>query len=430
MNEMFKNMTARERRLALVVSALLPMFLVFWGVTSFMNSLSTKNQKIISLQSQVSEEEDKLTRAKAAADRRRYYESLSLPQDVNYSKIEYERWLDELITSRSGMTLDSIKWDNNPVSMRYNDSGQLIDVAEQLSCKVVAKGTLPQITQFLDEFYRLNLMHRIYSIDVVDRSQSNNTGAARRADGTLNLDMEIQLLKLSHAVSDREFTADEFATASSQTETRDYILRRDVFGLANNAPAISTSDKKFQTGEAISFDIASSDPDDDNLKLELISSDIPDFKFETTRDGKAEFSAPKTAKGDYKVVVRVEDDGLPVKFDEKTIRVAVSEPEPKEEPVKDPPKPPFRHAQAAYITGFKGDTLWIHVKTTDQKLFIPVGETFELDGSTWKVINIDSWRKLILEKDGEIQIFRIGDTLDTPREMGTVDVSSDSDQDQ
>jgi hypothetical protein len=281
----------------------------------------------------------------------------------------------------------------------------------------------------LSGFERLNLLHRIDSINISEVTQGSTTGRPMN-QGKLKLEMEVFVLKMNDAAEMWDFTSKENELIVDHTNIANAIVTRNFFGPANNPPTITTSNRSLKTDEEVSFEIAASDPDnDDLLKIELVSTDIPDAKLvqENETDRKAEFQASNLAAGKYELVVRVTDTGLPYKSVEKSIVVNVSEPVAAAPP---PPKPaPFKHAQGTYVTGFKGDTLWVNIKTLNEMKFVDVGGSFELDGDVWTVISIESWRKIVISCNGKLLTYRIGDTLDAPRETTIIDVKKTADAD-
>ena len=91
----------------------------------------------------------------------------------------------------------------------------------------------------------------------------------------------------------------------------------------------------------------------------------------------------------------------------------------KVQPVKEIPAP-FKFAGTTYITGKKGDDVFINNKAKkDGLMLVKIGESFELDGETWKVISIDG-RLVVIQRGTQLLTFRIGSTLDNPVEKGAV----------
>jgi hypothetical protein len=415
---MLENLSKREKTLALFVGALVPIFLLFWGLTKFSSSYFALRAAKQGLMIKVQDEQDKIDNLEQAQKRRFYYANISAPANASQANIDYQNWLIKLVEG-SKLKYNNVTPNKTTNTLSAGMGGTAVPVAEEFTYRINASGTLDQIVDFMDKFNRMNVLHRIKSLDlkkIVDKTD-------KEGEKGIRLDLEVQLLRLVDAPMNRDFlTAANELKIDNTAKTR-AILSRNFFGPANNSPVVKTSSEDFEVAldeetTEVEFDISADDEDDaDLLNFELLSSDLEGAQLQqkSPKDRRAKLTAPKVKVGEYSVRVKVSDSGIPQKTIEKTIEVVVEKE--KAEPVKEKPKP-FLFAATTYITGKRGEDLLINNKAKkDGFMVVKIGGTFELDGETWKVISIDG-RIVVIQRGSEIQTFRIGSTLDSPIEKG------------
>lgn len=424
---MFKNMTEREKKLGLAIVCLVPLFLLFYSVTTFTSKYSANRKRALSLQDQIGDQEDLQLSALAAEQRRIYYANYCLPNDTNTSTIQYNRYLERL-TRECGLDIRII----NPKNAGKNEVSYLgpsgrTKVFDQVSFSLRGEGKLDQITKFLYGFYSLNMAQRISQLTITPITVGGGSGKEFERVGTHRVDMTVDVIAMVDAEPARDFGTE---IRELKKELDDYnlaILRRNMFGPANNAPRLTNGVRtsKTESDSSVSYTISASDADKkDYVSFELISCEIAGAKLVQRKptDFRATFSCPKLAPGSYKFRVRVTDDGLPNKSTEEecslTIRarpvVADTGPKVKEEP------PKVRFAVATAISGIEefGPTkkVTIHVRPTDESICCEVGESFELDDLKWTIKSIDL-REVKIECDGELLTYNLlgaNSMLDNP----------------
>ncbi len=376
--------------------------------------------------SEVQDEQDKIDNLEQAQKRRFFYANISAPANASQANIDYQNWLIKLVESCK-LKYNNVSPNKTTNTLSAGAGGQVVPVAEEFTYRINASGTLDQIVDFLDKFNRMNVLHRIKSLDlkkIVDKTD-------KQGEKEIRLDLEVQLLRLVDAPMNRDFlTAANELKIDNSAKTR-AVLSRNFFGPANNSPVVKTSSEDFEVAldeetTEVDFDISAEDDDEaDLLTFELLSSEIEGAKLQqkSPKDRRAKFVAPNVKVGDYSIRIKVTDSGIPQKTIEKTIEVAVQKE--KVQPVKEKPKP-FLFAATTYITGKRGDDLLINNKAKkDGFMVVKIGGTFELDGETWKVISIDG-RIVVIQRGTEIQSFRIGSTLDSPIEKGAAQPPSEN----
>ncbi|MFN9753172.1 MAG: hypothetical protein ACK57U_17505, partial [Planctomycetota bacterium] len=185
---MFQNMSKRERILALIVAATLPLMLIFWGVTTFSKSYFANQTKIRGLQDQIEAETMRQIKAEEAQQRRRFYRERSLPTDLNTARIQYDAWLANVIEKRAGMVATSIDaggTNNNKV--RYTKANKPVDVFNEVGIKVRCTGTIGQLMTLLTEFYKLDMMHRVSGLTISPIARSGSGAGSEVLTGQLKI---------------------------------------------------------------------------------------------------------------------------------------------------------------------------------------------------------------------------------------------------
>lgn len=419
---MLENLNPRERLMVKVIAACVPLFGLIWGVTSFSQKYFANRSQISALRNQIGNEQDRQAAALFAQERRSYYRERSLPADLNVSKIDYGRWLNSLVDK--SLTLISVTPTSATTMGRYKGKNRAVDVYEQQTFAVKAKGTLRQVIEMLRQFQELDLMHRVVSLKVTPET-SGPSGSGDVRTGKLIVDFRVEAIALADADLTREdFLAKTKTLPETSTQWQQTIIARNIFGPANNPPSVSISPSEFETNESIAINLRGSDPDEqDNLKFELVSSELPELVLEQKEEGKSgKLVAPALSDekaGEYKLTVRVIDSGMPEKTTEKTFTVDVRKPKPREIVEKQPEPPPFQYAKTAKITAIvqgKDDSDWkciVEVLALNQIHELKRGDSFELDQRKWIAREIER-REVVFEVDNELLTFRGGATLDSP----------------
>lgn len=390
---MFENMTDREKKLLFVASLLIPIGLVFLGFFWFLSAYDGVNQEYTSLMTALETEQNKADDGFNAELRRQYYNNVSLPPSVVTATNEYQGWL----TSK----LEEIQFETPRV--KPTDAGALQvrmgtpEIGRRKLFNVQAKGNLAQLHQFLVDFYQVDLLHRINSLKIIPQTEGN--GAKKVRTGQLSIIMAIETISLAKAVNRENFTEAKRALAQSENEY-DLILKRNIFGPANNQPTLEARSATVYVDETATVSLSGKDADEqDLLKFELLESSIEGLELEQSRptDRRAKLVIPSQPAGKYEFTAKVSDNGFPpketiekfyVKFDLRPPpKVVVETPPP-------PPPPPFKHSTMTRVTGTSLDKdgrwlAWITIRTTDERYRVPVGDTFVVDGEEWRVIAAD-----------------------------------------
>ncbi|MEL7498098.1 MAG: hypothetical protein AAFN77_10840 [Planctomycetota bacterium] len=392
---MFENLTDREKKLLYGTLMLAPIALVFVAVFWFTSSYNQNDEELFALEKSIAAEKDKELSGFKANRRRNFYNSKSLPPSVVSATNEYGAWL-KLLLEEQGLEISSYKpLDAGTIRVSARDP----EIGRRKSFSIQAKGNLAELNSFMKEFYSVDLLHRINSLKVIPKTEG--TGSKKVRTGELSLIMTIETVSLAQADNRDNFTDAKRALVRNG-EDYDSLLRRNIFGPANNKPTLSVRSTTVTTGNPAIVNITAKDTDEkDDLTFELLESSIEGIKLETTNSPsrRTKFTVPSQEPGKYEFKVKVFDNGYPPK---ESIEVASVTFRPKpakkvETAVKpvEPPKPKFKHATQTRVTGIvrNRDGNWIAfvtVRTTDDRYRLKLGDTFELDELKWEVTAIKS----------------------------------------
>ena len=419
---MLPNLSQRERLLAVIAGVMLPMFVLLIGFLWFMNALGSYDSKIDEMKSGINQAKGLRTKALASERRRIRYLEHSLASAPEQARVQYRPWLEGLaseIFGADGYSLDSI----NSSAVRFDRS---VIVAEKLSGKLtVPVADLGRLNHFLYRFYDAKILHRISLLTASPIVAKSGTAEELLPTGKIALSFQIEALGLADADKAKTISTESSAAMPRDLAAyRDKIETRNIFGLPNNPPQFSSSAEPSEfEGRAIELGISVREPDEnDQLKFELVSSEIEGAKL-VQRDAKsrsAQFITEALQPGTYKFKTRVTDSGFPPKSDEREFTLTVK---PKEVIVTKPPEK-FNHAQETVVVAIVQESngvtkAWIRVRTLGRTHKLSVGETFDLDGASWKLVRIES-DALTLEVNGKQQSYRIGDHLDRPRSATSI----------
>ena len=383
---MFENLSQREKILAALVGSLVPLALLVMITIWFFGQQKDRSTKIDALNTQIKAEQQRMTEALDANQRRLYYRSVSLPSNFRDASNDYQQWLKHLVRDDVGMVFKSITQDS-PSKIKFN--GNVIGQAKSFT--VLATTDLEQLVDFLTKFYQLDLLHRISSLDLVPK--------ARGSSGELSLTVRIEVLSLVDAAADEdgkfieqfrklELTADDYRNA---------IVNRNIFGPANNSPTLTVSNNgNYYSDKDLKIKISGKDADNNqNLIFSLVDPQIESATLEQKNpsDKRVYLKAPPQPAGNYTFKVRVTDDGFPPKSFEQEFKITVKEKVASKTPTKKPTKPDFKNSKETRITAIVKDRsgaweVWINVRLKGEKHKLKVGQSFKLDGEKWEVTSI------------------------------------------
>lgn len=389
---MFENMTDREKKLLYATFFLVPIGVLFTGVFWFISAYNAKSDQVSSLSITRDAEALREAEGKKALRRQNYYNSISLPSDLVSATNEYQSWLKLMMDELEFESPTFKPLDAGTIQARMNSEV----IGRRKSFTVQTRGSLAQLNKFLSEFYSVDLLHRINSLKIIPVTEGS--GKKERRTGKLSIIMTVEAVSLAKA-EDRENFTDSKRALVRNIEDYQLILRRNIFGPANNAPKLSVRPVSVTTGNDASVRVSAEDADqNDLLTFELVKSSIEGVKLEPSTDPtskRTRFVVPSQEPGTFEFVVKVTDNGYPPKESEETLTVKFNPP--RKPPVvvekKEPVPVPYKNIKQTQVTGIvknkNGDwEVWVWVRTTDQRYQLVTGDTFELDEQEFTISDV------------------------------------------
>lgn len=414
---MFDKLSQREKILSIVVLCLVPVAIVFMYVFWVIGKISENDVEYQSLTQNMAAEEDREMDRLKAERRRDYYNSVSLSPRVEDATNEYLFWLKTLMNESN----------LEPKTFTPRDGGDLKEgrkiIGKRKKFTVPASGKIDDLTKFLTKFYEVDTLHRINGLKVVPKNEPSSNEKKIRT-GFLSIIFDIEVISLKTAEENPEFANSFREVARNEDVYKNMILRRNIFGPANNEPTLSARpSSSYYVDVKANIPVTAKDADEnDILKIEIVDSEVKEAELafkEGSRLGK--LVVPGQEPGKYDIKLRVVDNGFPAKEYFKSVTVTFKERPPKvvkKEKPKPPPPPPFIKAKQTYITGItrlpSGDwQLWLKVRTTGQKFKLLVGESFKLDDVDWIVKSIEPDRAVMLV-EGKLLTIKGGSSFAEP----------------
>ena len=402
---MFENLSSREKKLLIVIGALVPIAIVFLCIYQMTSSFKANNEQIQSLDLQILDEQQREIEGMLAGRRQTYYSNTSLHTSLHTAGNHYQNWLQSAMAD-SGLTWTTVE---STAGSRLRSGNQTIGTS-QLFKVPAASGTLTQFNDFLSKFYQLDVLHRINDMDLTPQTESR--GANKVRNGKLAIRMTVEALSLTSGKHHDGFETDtdadgipdyldsDFRTNLVNKE-KDYkaILRRNIFGPANSEPMLKASNKTCPNGKPFSTSFTANDANkNDLLTFELIEKSVEGAKIEQAREGdrRIRFEMPVMEPGKYSFKIKVTDNGFPSKSSIEEFAVTVKPPPKPKDTVgeKKETPPEVDYIQLVKVTGISRDItgerqVWILLGHNGDRLRLAVGESFELGEKKYEVVSID-----------------------------------------
>lgn len=372
-------MNQSERKLAIVLGAVVVGLVLFFGYRYYAAAIETRQAKIDQVYGKLKAKKQELQATVKATAKVNEYEARSLPPDASLARSLYQHWL--LTKVQEAGLRDQVV---TPTGQR-----PVGDVFVQQTFTVNGKGRYEQIVKLLDDIYRIDLLHRVSRMSLkpikdskdLEMSLTLDAVSMRTAPEASELSTKTKKLKLD--------SAEKYQLA---------IVGRNIFAPANNAPRISGAGKqRGTTNRSVDIAVKGSDPDPlDFVKLELtkIPSDVTGVRLDSS--GKLNWTPKK--KGEYEFEVTAKDDNFPPRISTEKLIVSVTDPPPppppdnRPPPPKEEPKLAFDQAKHTVLTavldvGGEGE-IWLFVRPTATTFKLHEGETFEIGSMKGKVEQI------------------------------------------
>jgi hypothetical protein len=396
---MMENLTQREKTLAGVTAGALVVALLFGAFFWFLRSYNDNVAVLQGVDSRISDQENITLQGMQAGTRKRYYLQTSPTSDISDAKNQYIAWLKKTLREDIGVSLPRVDPGRN---LTLKSDGKV--VATQISFTIRPSVRLKQLVKFLNAFYSVDTLHRITTLKLTPKTES--AGKKKTRTGELSTLIQIEVLALADGVKLDQLPASIADAGISLEAALDTIARRDVFGAANNSPALKINKgSSYPSGKSVSINVTASDADEEDvLVMELVESEVEGAELKPDARGKkGKLSLPGQPAGKYQFVIRVTDNGLPAKSTQEKVQITFKDPR---KPAPPRPKPPpVKMAVETRITGNlkNADGSWcvlINSRMDGESYRLKEGESFELDGRDWEVTSI-SRKSATFEVDGQ-----------------------------
>ena len=228
---MFNNLSKRERIMAFVVGALLPVFLGFWLVSWIGGGLQKKTDEINRLSSEATRLKAQSRNARFAVARLGTYRKESLPKDGKRSALAFRNWLEDL-GKEYDLENARVSPANLPVKMGTGENLAM----EIYKYTFNGTGTPRQVTSFL---YRLNETKLL--IRTALKIQPETEGRADRAKMTGRWSITLTIDVACLPDEEREGLFDEETRPFSRRPLEEYhevVSRRNLHGPENEKTKI------------------------------------------------------------------------------------------------------------------------------------------------------------------------------------------------
>lgn len=389
-------MTKREKTLALLIAVLVAAMIGWAAISRISGAFESRYASIEQLDEEIKDKNFVLDRGTRAARKLAEYEKASLPGDPGLARSLYQGWLLELAQEK--VALEGVNVGPLP-------SRPVGDVYYKHAFNVNCDGDLRQLTEFLHTFYSTGFLHRITRLHVKPHVNSK----------LLNLSLTVEAISLNTAPNVSELKpppGQRLAGAELETYTAS-ILNRNMFSPANQPPQLARlGTQRGNPRRSLRFQASASDPENDNLRYEF-EGDVPEGARINSRTGDVSWTPP--ANGEYRLAIRVSDDGWPSRSDSGTVTIRIDDPPPPEPPVARVEPPGFDPATQAVLTGitdaFGKRKLFITVRTEGRILKLHVGDTIDVGTIQGKVKRIGLAEIEIETNDGQSIVIELGDSL-------------------
>jgi hypothetical protein len=196
-------MTVRERFLAIVVLG----FIVLAGaglmISQFIWSpIRNRNHRISEIKSEIEERRDKIAQIQALKPKFEGWRQISLPADLGFARLEYEKHLRELLLHSGFEGNSTTVIPSRGADPKSNPTlpGKKEPIYTRMNFTVAADGELADLVDFLERFYRTPLLHEIKRLDIRrPLTALIDTGPQRQNANILHIEMNVEALVLAGA---------------------------------------------------------------------------------------------------------------------------------------------------------------------------------------------------------------------------------------
>ena len=387
-------MTHREKILAICVGLLVVAAGLFYASKRIATVITQRTDKIRELENDVTGQEALVHRGAVASRLLGKYRERSLPTEPQLANSRYRAWLFQWC-EKAHVPQANITYVNRRVIRQKDEIAH-----DEHTFSVLCEADLPQLVNLLFGFYSQDYLHRIKSLR-----------ATPSKDKRLALNFTIEVIAMPE-VADQELPdipSERLALRNLQ-DYYDVIVARNLYAPANLPPKFAAGQsQRGVVNQRLSFSPAVEDPEKGRLTYRLEHDGLEGVTIDE-QSGRIEWTPTQT--GEFEVLVYAVDDGLPAKEVSQKIRLAITDPPPREDP---PPRRTFDEAKYTFVTGIVEVNgrrqVWLSVRTEGKWLRLFEGDTFQVGSLDGKVIHIYP-RHVEILADNALLSVRFGQCLD------------------
>ncbi len=191
-------MNPRERILAMgVLSVVLLAGGAFLFNEVFWSPLQKRGDTIVSLQDQIEKKKARIEEIRAEQPTLERWRALSLPSSPDLAKLEYERWLTDLVNQErfANATVTPKPVDYKSGTLSTSVTSKAPPVYVKLGFSVTGRANLASLVRLLEKFYSAGLLHQVRTISI----QRPLTQVAQQQRTDLDINLSIEALCLTNS---------------------------------------------------------------------------------------------------------------------------------------------------------------------------------------------------------------------------------------
>jgi len=304
-------MTAREKKLALMLGGVLLFLGAWWGWRKVSDVFDEREGRLSAKLAELSRRDMLEIELYENVERLDAWRERSLPSDERQAGTLYQNWLLQLMDS------PEVKLQNAQVeAARASRLGENL----RLPFTVSGRGSLAQVTAFLHGFYRSGQLHKITRL----------TLAPQEDTGLLEMRAVIEALMMPEATTNGQPRLNELAAPPAEplrygdlARYQEVINGRHLFSTNEPPQIVSTSPPPAPRAKAYRYQLQAKDADGSasGLKFELVEGPAG---ASVSSSGTVSWNVPADAElTTYNFTVRVIDGGIPPRAAEHRFSVEV-----------------------------------------------------------------------------------------------------------
>jgi hypothetical protein len=304
-------MTAREKKLALMLGSVLVFLGVWLGWRKVSGIFEEREARLSSKLAELSRRDMLEIELHENVERMDAWRERSLPSDERQAGTLYQNWLLQLIDSPDVRLHNAQVEAARPSRMEEN---------LRLPFTVSGRGTLAQVTAFLHGFYRSGQLHKITRLTITPQEDS----------GLLEMRAVVEAIMMPEATTNGQPRLSELAAAPAEplrygdlAKYQEVINGRHIFSTNEPPQFVSASPPPAPRAKPYRYQLQAKDTDGSSsgLKFELIEGPAG---ASVSSSGTVTWNVPADAElTTHEFTVRVTDAGIPPRAAEQRFSVEV-----------------------------------------------------------------------------------------------------------